>query len=233
MTGNTRQADIEGGKHRECLFFSLPGIAEGNAAAPSLSPLKALNLFIRRRLTPEQERRFDNIIIWTMDRYPWLFGKTKPQGNNPKASSKALEDPPLNCGEPSASLNSDESGVSGLSTVESNPNPNPKQNQKQSVSTFKAGDRVRVRSLEEIEATLDHLGKTKGCAFLKAMEQYCGTEQRVLKPVERFVDERDLRVKKCKGIVLLEGVMCPGTTTFGRCDRCCFLFWREEWLEKV
>ena len=98
---------------------------------------------------------------------------------------------------------------------------------------LEAGDLVQVRSKEEIEATLDHLGKSRGCAFLEGMEPYCGTVQRVLKPMERFVDERDLRVKKCKGLVLLEGVMCQGVTTFGRCDRCCFMFWREEWLEEV
>jgi hypothetical protein len=65
------------------------------------------------------------------------------------------------------------------------------------------------------------------------MEIYCGTTQRVLKPLQRFVDERDLRVKRSTGIILLEGVMCQGTADFGKCDRSCFYFWREEWLEKV
>jgi hypothetical protein len=65
------------------------------------------------------------------------------------------------------------------------------------------------------------------------MAQYCGTTQRVLKPMKRFVDERDLLVKKSRGIILLEGVMCQGTAEFGNCDRSCFVFWREEWLEKT
>jgi hypothetical protein len=65
------------------------------------------------------------------------------------------------------------------------------------------------------------------------MAEFCGTTQRVLKPMNRFVDERDLRVKKSGGIILLEGLMCQGTAEFGRCDRSCFYFWREEWLEKV
>lgn len=99
---------------------------------------------------------------------------------------------------------------------------------------LKAGDLVRVKSKEEIETTLNHLGQSGGCAFMAdIMTPYCGTVQRVLKPMERFVDERDLRVKKCKGLILLEGVMCEGTTAFGRCDRSCFMFWREEWLEKI
>ena len=98
---------------------------------------------------------------------------------------------------------------------------------------LKAGDNVRVRSKEEIQATLDRWKELKGCAFLEYMSQYCRTTQRVLQVMERFLDERDYRVKKCKGIILLEGVICHGTPVFGRCDRCCYLFWREEWLEKI
>lgn len=101
------------------------------------------------------------------------------------------------------------------------------------VASLKAGDLVRVRSREEIQATLNHWRQFKGCTFMPEMWAYCGTTQCVLKPMERFVDERDLRVKKSKGIVLLEGVMCQGTAEFGRCDRSCLFFWREEWLEKM
>lgn len=95
------------------------------------------------------------------------------------------------------------------------------------------GDWVRVRSREEIESTLDRWHELRGCAFLENMWQYCGTTQRVLTPLQRFLDERDYKVKKCRGIVLLENIHCEGTPVFGRCDRRCYLFWREEWLEKI
>ena len=98
---------------------------------------------------------------------------------------------------------------------------------------LRAGDVVRVRSAEEIGSTLNHWHQLKGCTFMPEMAVYCGTTQRVYKAMERFVDERDLRVKRTRGIVLLEGVQCQGTTVFGRCDRSCLLFWREEWLEKI
>jgi hypothetical protein len=98
---------------------------------------------------------------------------------------------------------------------------------------LKAGDPVRVRSMEEIEETLNHSRRLKGCSFVPEMGQYCGTVQRVLKPVERFVDERDYRVWKTRGIVLLEGLTCQGTGNLGRCDRSCYFFWREEWLERI
>jgi len=114
-----------------------------------------------------------------------------------------------------------------------------KKNVKPAVSSFDkiepliAGDWVRVRTLEEIEATLDHSRRLKGCSFAPEMAQYCGTTQQVLKPVARFVDERDLRIVRTKGIVILEGLTCQGMGSFGQCDRNCFFFWRIEWLEKV
>jgi len=98
---------------------------------------------------------------------------------------------------------------------------------------LKKADWVRVRSRAEIDATLDPFKELKGCAFLPEMYQYCGTQQRVLKSMQRFMDERDYKLKKARGVILLENVICNGTPTFGACDRCCFLFWREEWLEKI
>jgi hypothetical protein len=95
---------------------------------------------------------------------------------------------------------------------------------------LKKGDAVRVRSLNEILSTLDPFKELKGCAFLPEMYQYCETEQIVFKSMERFIDERDYKPKKTRGIILLENVMCGGTPLYGKCDRCCFLFWREEWL---
>lgn len=98
---------------------------------------------------------------------------------------------------------------------------------------LKAGDWVRVRTLEEIQSTLNRFKELKGCAFLEDMKQYCDSQQRVFKVLERFLDERDYTVKRARGIVLLDGVYCQGTPVFGRCDRACLSFWREEWLEKI
>lgn len=101
------------------------------------------------------------------------------------------------------------------------------------VGALEPGDWVRVRSREEIEATLDRWNQLKGCAFMEEMWPHCGTTHRISRRVERFMDERDYLVKRCKGIVLLEAVMCEGTKDFGPCDRSCFYFWREEWLERL
>jgi len=100
-------------------------------------------------------------------------------------------------------------------------------------SRLTTNDWVRVRSKQEIQTTLDSWNELRGCAFLANMWQYCGSTQQVLVSMKRFLDERDYKVKKCNGIILLKGVMCEGTPVFGGCDRRCHFFWREEWLEKI
>jgi hypothetical protein len=98
---------------------------------------------------------------------------------------------------------------------------------------LQAGDLVHVRSKCEIRATLDRWNRLKGCDFMEEMWSYCGTIQRVLKRVDRFLSEQDYRIRRCRGIVLLDGVACQGTKAYGVCHRSCLFFWREEWLEKV
>lgn len=98
---------------------------------------------------------------------------------------------------------------------------------------LKAGDIVRVRSKEEILQTLDGWRRFQGCTFMSEMWEYCGGTYRVLKKVNHILDERDMKIKKCKDMVILDGLICPGSWPFKECDRCCFLFWKEAWLEKV
>jgi hypothetical protein len=100
-------------------------------------------------------------------------------------------------------------------------------------SSLQAGDRVRVRSRSEIQATLDRWNNLKGCGFMEEMWPYCDTEQVVLKRLKKFLDERDYLVKTVNGVVILEGLVCQGTKDYGICDRSCYYFWREEWLEKL
>lgn len=101
------------------------------------------------------------------------------------------------------------------------------------IESLKSGDIVRVKPQEEIQATLNRWNQLKGCAFMEEMWPYCGTTQQIYKRVEKFLDERDYLMKKCNGIVLLKDIICEGTKDFGPCDRSCFIFWREEWLEKI
>ena len=95
------------------------------------------------------------------------------------------------------------------------------------------GDTVRVRSKEEIQPTLDGWKKYKGCTYMKEMWEYCGGTYKVFKKVDFILDERDMKIKKCKNMVILEGLICQGSWPFNECDRCCFFFWKEAWLERV
>ena len=172
----------------DCQMPGLQRIAEGPSEMPPQSLARRLKLTIRRRLSPQMERRLKMRSNALMNWVCRITGRPERPTVRPTSGS------PIH---------------------------------------LKAGDWVRVRPRAEIAATLNHWRQLRGCTFMPEMDQYCETAQWVLKPLERFVDERDLRVKTSRGIVLLDGVICQGTADFGRCDRSCVLFWREEWLQKI
>ncbi len=100
------------------------------------------------------------------------------------------------------------------------------------------GDRVQVKSVEEIGATLDQEGKFEGLAYIPAlMDRYCGQTYTVRKRAVRFFDERSWRMVKVKNVVLLDEVFCEPPRhidcDWAGCDRTCFLFWKEGWLRRV
>jgi hypothetical protein len=102
------------------------------------------------------------------------------------------------------------------------------------VPVIKAGDMVRVRSVEEIKSTLDRNGKYEdGLLFIDEMTKYCGNSYRVLKRVNKIFDSKVWRMKKSHDIVILEGVFCHGYGAYQECDRTCPFFWKDAWLEKM
>ena len=103
----------------------------------------------------------------------------------------------------------------------------------EAVRPLQPGERVRIRSRAEIEQSVNQWNELKGCGFMEEMWPYCGTEQVVFKRVERFMDEATYTMRKSRGLILLKDMYCKGTIDFGRCDRSCFFFWREEWLERI
>ena len=94
-----------------------------------------------------------------------------------------------------------------------------------------AGDLVEVKSLEEIQATLDGNGKCKGLLFMPEMQAHCGQRLRVYKRVERILIETTGELRRMKNTLLLENSICDGWN--GACHRSCFYFWRDAWLRKV
>jgi hypothetical protein len=98
---------------------------------------------------------------------------------------------------------------------------------------LQVGERVQVRSLDEISATLDERGRFKGLAFMPVMKKFCGQEFTVFKRVEKILLESTGELRKLRSpTVFLEGVHCDGQMYEG-CDRSCYLYWREAWLKRV
>lgn len=98
------------------------------------------------------------------------------------------------------------------------------------------GELVRVRSHEEILATLNTEGKNRGLSFDGEQVPYCGGVYRVRSRVSRFIDEKTGRMKTLKNeAIILEGVWCQARYSDCRmlCPRSIYSWWREIWLERV
>ncbi len=101
---------------------------------------------------------------------------------------------------------------------------------------LKSGEKVRVKSVDEIRAMLDKDNKFQGLAFTPVMWKFCGNTYTVLKKMEKVFDERKWKLSKVKNMVLLDGVFCDAAGGIDKawdgCDRTCFIWWKEGWLER-
>ena len=101
---------------------------------------------------------------------------------------------------------------------------------------LKPGELVRVKSMEQILATVSPQNMHRGMSFDVEMVPYCGRVYRVRDRVAKFVDERTGYMRRLKTpAVILEGVTCGGRFSNHRwlCPRGIFPWWREVWLERV
>ncbi len=94
------------------------------------------------------------------------------------------------------------------------------------------GDWVEIKSLPEIEATLDGRQKNRGLEFSPGMSRYCGRRFRVAQRLERMILETTGELREVSDTVLLEGLNCDGACSRG-CPRYNPLYWREIWLRRV
>ena len=97
---------------------------------------------------------------------------------------------------------------------------------------LKVGERVRIRPLPEIEATLNRRNANRGLLFDSEMAARCGSSSTVIDRVERLVhDETGEMIEFKSDCVILDGVMCRGENR-RLCSRSAYDFWREIWLER-
>jgi len=98
------------------------------------------------------------------------------------------------------------------------------------------GELVRVKSHDEILKTLNAQNKNRGLFFDAELVPFCGGTYRVLKRVDRILDEKTGKMLRFKNhAIVLEGVVCQSRYSDCRmfCPRAIYSYWREIWLERV
>lgn len=95
------------------------------------------------------------------------------------------------------------------------------------------GELVEVKSRNEILATLDKNQKNRGLWFDREMLHYCGRKARVLRRVDRIIDEKTGHMRHIKSdCIVLEGFVCDGVMD-NLCPRAIYSYWREIWLRRI
>ncbi len=91
---------------------------------------------------------------------------------------------------------------------------------------------ARIRSMADIEKTLDLLGRREHLTFMPEMSQHAGKRLRVVHEVSRVL-EYDRSLETSRPVYLLDGLRCTGAILGkdGPCDRDCLLLWSADWLE--
>jgi hypothetical protein len=101
---------------------------------------------------------------------------------------------------------------------------------------LRPGELVRVKSHQEILATLNAKNRNNGMGFDVEMVPYCGGIYRVKSRVHTFIDEKTGRRRYMKTpAVILEDVWCRSCFSRHRmgCPRSIYSWWREVWLERI
>lgn len=91
---------------------------------------------------------------------------------------------------------------------------------------------ARVKSLTDIQATLDVVGQRQGLTFMPEMARHAGTRVRVRRALGK-VFEHDRWLETPAPVYILEGLRCTGDVlgSDGPCERACWLLWHADWLE--
>ena len=101
---------------------------------------------------------------------------------------------------------------------------------------LEVGELVRVKSRDEILATVDEFGSNRGMGFHPEMMPYCGKTYCVKQRLHKLINEKTGQLVELKNSCLvLEGLpVCHGRYAPPlSCPRECFPYWREIWLERV
>jgi hypothetical protein len=101
---------------------------------------------------------------------------------------------------------------------------------------LREGEWVRIKSYQDILATLTEENKNRGLLFDGEMMPYCGQVYRVHKRVDQIINEQTGKMIRMKNpCIILENVVCKARYSECRmfCPRELYPYWREIWLERV
>jgi hypothetical protein len=100
--------------------------------------------------------------------------------------------------------------------------------------SLRPGDKVRLRPLADILATLDETSSYERVPFMPEMMAYAGRTMTVYRRLEKICDYmgQDTRSRRMTGAVLLRETRCDGSG-HGGCQAECRIFWKEAWLERA
>lgn len=99
---------------------------------------------------------------------------------------------------------------------------------------LRRGDLVRLKSFDDIAATLAEDGTLDALPFMEEMLQFAGNPLVVEARADKTCDTIDNTgpTRRMTGTVHLQGARCDGSR-HGGCQAYCLLFFKEEWLERV
>ena len=101
---------------------------------------------------------------------------------------------------------------------------------------LRPGELVEVKTHEEILETINHRNRNRGLSFDAEMVPYCGRKYRVLRRVEKIIDEKTGKmIRLPNDCIVLDGVTCTAQFIPQRlfCPRSIYPYWREIWLKRV
>jgi hypothetical protein len=103
------------------------------------------------------------------------------------------------------------------------------------VLNLQAGELVQVRAKDEIMQTINAVQKNRGLWFDVEMLRFCGKTFRVLRRVERIInDKTGAMIRMPNGCLILDGATCSGCVSRDRlfCPRSIYPYWHEVWLKR-
>lgn len=96
--------------------------------------------------------------------------------------------------------------------------------------SYRVGDWVRVRPLDQILATLDDQGRLDAMPFMPEMAAYAGRTMRVRRSAHKACDPTGVTdMRRMKDTVLLTA-RCDGSGHDG-CQAGCLMYWKTAWIE--